>query len=418
MSTYSRVHYDRNHSEDIYRQFLDEACPAQGFSNNCYYHDGDPYSDAPPSNRSKLLELREFVSDDNSCMTFYPHEFLNLIKGRRIVMIGDSLTSEVWRSLVCHLYKVTAMDVKLQWTHAPRYLRNSINYQKFLCPFDKFHCVNPHEGDAFIPHSNTSLHIRDFILFRGGELSSILNSLKLRNGYDIVIFNFGLHYSDRLEFNHAFERLMLELSEYEQAHDSLPIFIVRESTPQHFPILPNGYYTKEIYKIDSCGYVDPEKIRQGDWRNQVAIDLINRHNRNSAWHIGILRVAEGLYSQWDAHVAIGPMLRGFRPPDCSHWCQPGGVHRYLLTMIANALQEELGKFHGRLPTASAVHLPYPDKTLLNCSSGLYLIDHAIKFHFVNSQTFDLMGYDWRLVKQVHDADNGLDNYPTGSPFIL
>ena len=68
-----------------------------------------------------------------------------------------------------------------------------------------------------------------------------------------------------------------------------------------------------------------------DWRNRIA----DTYLMNTT--IPIIRIAEGLYSQFDAHVDGDSTLTPFHKADCTHYCLHSAVFDYIHMITYNHL---------------------------------------------------------------------------------
>jgi hypothetical protein len=55
--------------------------------------------------------------------------------------------------------------------------------------------------------------------------------------------------------------------------------------------------------------------------------------------IPILRIADALRSQYDAHIDGDSKMLAFNNADCTHWCIPGSIFPYMLTVMFNHLRQ-------------------------------------------------------------------------------
>ena len=49
----------------------------------------------------------------------------------------------------------------------------------------------------------------------------------------------------------------------------------------------------------------------------------------------IIKIAHGLYSQYDAHVGGDSKIIDFNIPDCGHYCAQSGIFNFVRRMIFN-----------------------------------------------------------------------------------
>ncbi len=129
-----------------------------------------------------------------------------------------------------------------------------------------------------------------------------------------------------------------------------------ETTPQHYGT-SNGYYAKvNAVSEHTCSPIynpklpgDLERIRSLDWRNRLAEKhlepLIQRKK------MSIIPIANDLYSQYDAHL-VGTSselqhLVGHGGIDCTHFCFPGNVNRYMVLKMYNVMLRHIQEKENR-----------------------------------------------------------------------
>jgi hypothetical protein len=90
----SRTIFDTNHIEESVQEFVKNACPAQAAMYTCYYG-------VDEADRASMLENRHFIPNHpQRCQSYTPTKFLQLIRNRKVVMLGDSVIGQIWQSLV------------------------------------------------------------------------------------------------------------------------------------------------------------------------------------------------------------------------------------------------------------------------------------------------------------------------------
>ena len=85
-------------------------CPAQVAHHTCYYHKN--------KTKAEILERRQFIpyatkSISDASVPFRRSEFLELMRGRRMFLIGDSVIAGIFTSLLCTFHTMTEIN-KLQ----------------------------------------------------------------------------------------------------------------------------------------------------------------------------------------------------------------------------------------------------------------------------------------------------------------
>ena len=111
-----------------------------------------------------------------------------------------------------------------------------------------------------------------------------------------------------------------------------------QTYPQHFRIGSKkaGYWDDKWNSTERRGkrcapYHDMNVAHHHDWRNRIA----DTYLKNTT--IPIIRVSEGLYSQFDAHVDGDSTLTPFNRADCTHYCLHSAAFDYIHMMTYNHL---------------------------------------------------------------------------------
>ena len=313
--------------------FLKEACPAQRAAFTCYFSTDN-------IQRAILLEKRYFIPMNNEqCKPFLPLTFLQLLRNRRVVLVGDSIMSQIWESLVCTLYKLD--DGRMIDTHVytkfSEFLRGKNNPRLIPVP-SKYEYDNPlhgliQEGYMVIRTYNTTL---SYVSYKGSKttFNDVITSHRLSNR-DIIIFNIGLHYSTQEKYKSIMEEKRDEIEMMKKSHH-VPLIFILQTTPQHFDG-DNGYYRhpaqRHRYGCHPYKHSDNNSslLVPGDWRNNVLqstmTSLIDRNI------VTIVPIAKGLRSQHDAHAEL--------QDDCTHYCSPSGVFKYIHRVLFNSIRLRL-----------------------------------------------------------------------------
>eukprot|EP01033_Poteriospumella_lacustris_P009197 gene9197-6614_t len=353
------------------RDFLESACPAQVAHYTCYYHGN--------ASHAQELEFRRYVphqvstndprnadNDDSTCLPFRLVEFLSLLRNRRVFFLGDSILGNLYVSLFCSLYHVAESHHRINFIKL-------YSCDKVLCPFDsESHSYNHADVLTFREYNASLFYFIynqvDFDLRRVADHFGMTAD-------DVLVINPGIHYNDRNLFTGHLRVLHSQLTGMWADRDfraRAPTVLFAESTPQHFPAQAegqaNGYYpqlTTGFQGERKCRpFVGPnstaeerQRVYESDWRNRLVEqelgDLIAVGNLSAPLSAAdldqpfITRVplAAGLYDQFDAHLESSPFV--FVPYDCTHWCFPGGVDRYMHLMLYNALWRALRRTQQR-----------------------------------------------------------------------
>lgn len=412
---YARTHFDPANIRSAQQEWLKYACPTQSFIYSCYYHEGHLES-VLPKNYAENAEQRVFVAKDPQCLPFYPYNFLDVIRNRRLLFIGDSVAMQVFESLICALHKSTPVDTKGSlWGH-------SKSFSAHTCPFGDRNCyLRP--GSAVSMHAaGVGVHMHHLEFFNNASFWGAIHELGMTKN-DIVLFNIGLHYNNMTAYESDIGAFLESLSVVRAASsDNTPHILFLETTPQHFPT-ENGYYPSS-YATDNirrCGVARTAntsvadlqaKMRQLDWRNNIVNEFVAKFNAGSPFYhvkpnnLSVVKLAEGLYSQWDTHIVKGPL--SVPTADCTHYCMPSGVFPYIHQMIYNSLLDELGLRDEPIP---ALHDFSKTPLIKGSGQACFLVRNGTRFSFHGAASFLGMGFDFGDVVTIPDDE--LNDLPYG-----
>lgn len=146
---------------------------------------------------------------------------------------------------------------------------------------------------------------------------------------DILVINFGVHYSPFSDFKGSSEpikqtytRELAELAAWRQAHaQQLPRIVWTDTGPQHFSTPLGLYPGPQAPKPHRCRPLEawyravPEVVA-GSWRNVVAAPLVPRL---ADAHLRIYNASVPL---WESHL----------PGECSHWCHPAAYELWVFLL--------------------------------------------------------------------------------------
>mmetsp|Transcript_21625 Transcript_21625/g.36222 ORF Transcript_21625/g.36222 Transcript_21625/m.36222 type:complete len:249 (+) Transcript_21625:587-1333(+) len=142
----------------------------------------------------------------------------------------------------------------------------------------------------------------------------------------MLVMNFGLHYKSEIgeqKLRQDMEQLSKDIDTISLTH--LPKLFFLETVPQHFQYSPvNGYYQPGQTNASCHPLSDVRVAAEYDWRNKYIDEFLGNDPR-----VQIIRIAETLRDQSDAHVGYGQ--------DCTHWCFQSGAMRYMIRKVYNAL---------------------------------------------------------------------------------
>lgn len=295
---------------------------------------------------------------DNStdqCMPFWPLEFLSLVRDRRVFFVGDSIMGNLFISLLCALYHTSEAVYRVNFVKL-------YHCDNVLCPLNEAkHSYN--RGGAITFHATNTTLTYTMINSPSKDVAGVLERYGVTSG-DILVLNPGLHFNDKDKYRNAMETLKESLQSLKTSTpERFPIIFYNEITPQHFPDMPNGYYaqiTENYSGTRICKpFYDPtnsSSVRAAhaqDWRNRIMEDVLA--SLISKGDVTVIPIASALYDQYDAHLGTSPFY--YVPFDCTHWCFPGNVDRYMQLMLFNGI---LRKLRTIVPNGSKHHVKATD----------------------------------------------------------
>lgn len=357
-----------NDSEEIIQNFYyGSPCRALTIRDNCYSHN---------SQRAEHLLIRKWIKheaikarvDVSKPGTLV--DILSDLKNKTISIVGDSTVLSVFASLACHLSQQETPHYRFSWLFERKQILLDAKGQT-VCPMHVSCYIL--SGEVYYPHHNITLWYQQLNTYskRSRELlHTVVEST--HNRPDIVLINFGVHYNeykayitDLFNFQKDMEGIM-ERQKMANAHQISWHWI--ESFPQHFS---HGYFN---YSADSrirlsaynpsahaetssrnvslahttnslhcTAIANATYYYQEDWRNRLAELVLPEFYTNHR----VIKVAEPLYDQWDAHVDYGDSRRVTKAAaDCTHYCTSSGVFRFVLSEVLSSVKRCL---HGHCP---------------------------------------------------------------------
>lgn len=194
------------------------ACPVETTAYSCFFQN--------TTHAAELDAWRETPDDGNDALRLV----LQLLRGRTLRFVGDSVMSQVFQSVVCSLHDLQP-DARYTVAWA---------YQEWLgprnCPFGAEHCL----FDTACAHYDTlngSVCMRSALQHESKIFFAGLRST------DVVVANFGLWFGDIIpatEYDGNLQRLHDEYAALPPA--DRPALWWLQTSPQHFPRSPAGYY--------------------------------------------------------------------------------------------------------------------------------------------------------------------------------
>ena len=266
---------------DRLKEWYMQACPAESRLYSC------SFQGATKKRLNKLASRKWIPAEDKKCLEFWSSNFIEGINGRRVLLIGDSLMFQTYSALICELLQYTKYSLYMNWG------KNNQDH----CGDDLNHCISLRS--LFLTSKNSSISFRrENKMSLNFLLDTIKVDAKLKEN-DIVIINAGAHYHDKV----IYKNLLLTIKEGFDKEDNLPSLFFLESTPSHFysPSNPSGYWNTDYIRSNSncTPFENLNDAKSSDWRNNIADEVFRDSSKFT-----IIRIADGLYSQFDAHMGI------------------------------------------------------------------------------------------------------------------
>jgi hypothetical protein len=182
--------------------------------------------------------------------------------------------------------------------------------QSYNCPFGAQNC-HISSGKAFFPEFGVSIKFTMLYSWSGRRPRSVLEDMQ---SFDVVVATFGLHYKTRGKFDSDMDKFAATLKRFKR-HG---FFI------EHFPSHIQGDKVCEPM-LDNVSH-----YRKTDQRTELSY-FENLEN------ITVIRIAEAMISQFNAHIGGDSQRQNFYVSDCVHYCANSGVFKFLRTTIFNYL---------------------------------------------------------------------------------
>uniref|UniRef100_A0A5B7BBU8 Uncharacterized protein n=1 Tax=Davidia involucrata TaxID=16924 RepID=A0A5B7BBU8_DAVIN len=266
---------------------------------------------------------------------FNATKMLNLIRGKRVVFVGDSINRNQWESMLCLLMGAMKDPKRVYETHRRRITKDKGNYSfKFV----DYQCTVEYYVTHFLVHESKA---------RVGKkraqtlrIDTIDRGSSRWKGADILVFNTahwwthfktkaGINYYQegnqvhpRLDVSTAFRRALITWASWVDKYINprkTQVFF-RSSAPSHFRggQWNSGGHCKEATRPldETSGINYPEK-------NIIAEEVI-RQMRTPVTFLNVTSLSE---YRIDAHPSSYGRKSGksysSSIQDCSHWCLPG-----------------------------------------------------------------------------------------------
>lgn len=408
ISQYARTGFVFNESYS-FELFHSQSCPTQPLFYSCYYRDSKRStirnsSENGVHGHAEAAENTVWIpSNQEQCLQLYPRDFLKILYNRTLLVYGDSVSTSIFGTLVCSLYKTVPFSEKKWYSYSP-----------FLAFAD---------GHLFIKHAKLRLEQRYVSKFDAKHLKSTLTKLDLQPN-DVVILNVGLHFNDQVFYKSTLRDVFDVFVQLNKTRNYMPQILFLSTTPQHFET-STGYVNQTVLENQKlrranlkepqlnhtetrheCGIENQSKLsnsqiietmREGDWRNIIAQQELETYNSNiNIQRAHYVSYAEPLYLQSQAHIGEG---------DCTHYCIPSGVFPMIHRFVFNKLIDVLNMRQEFTLASKRSVLNYKNNSIVRGANSrtVYLVRDNLRYSFLDKEKFMQSGFTFDMV-QVIDED--------------
>lgn len=230
------------------------------------------------------------------------------LRGRRVVLVGDSLMRQTLSALLCAL---TAFQTPLMAGPPPRSARG---------PQYDFEAAY---GDG------TLLRRLSMNRYTAKVLRSVLAKA------DVAVVNVGAWYNppDRPQYERDARDMGRALAAHHRRRDRAVVLL--DTVPQHFPTASGSGAFSDRVDGAACVPVSPRLFRTlgADWHTQALRSVASLHG------LPFVEVLDVFLPRWDAHLERRPKTptSGSGRLDCTHYCQQDSLWHPILARIAAAI---------------------------------------------------------------------------------
>lgn len=264
-----------------------------------------------------------------------PVKMLELIRGKRLVFVGDSINRNQWESMLCLLQSAVSDPRRVYEARRRRITKNKGNY-KFK--FADYQCSVEYYVTHFLVHeSKAKVGLRRVNTLRIDTIDR--SSLRWR-GADILVFNTahwwshhktkaGVNYYQEgdqvhphLDVSTAFRKALMTWSSWVDRYvaPGKALVFFRSLAPSHFS---GGEWNSGGHCKESTQPLNDTSGRQIPDKNMILEQVVKQMKTP----VTILNITNLSGLRIDGHPSIYGRKPGRGPPtgiqDCSHWCLPG-----------------------------------------------------------------------------------------------
>ncbi|KAG5243813.1 protein trichome birefringence [Salix suchowensis] len=290
-----------------------------------------------------------------------PHDMLDMLRGKRLVFVGDSLNRNMWESLVCILRGSVKDRSKVFEANGRHHFRGEASYS-FV--FKDYNCTIEFFVSPFLVQE-WEMPVKDGSKKETLRLDLVGRSSSQYKSADIIVFNTGHWWThDKTskgkdyyqEGNHVYNELNV-LEAFRKALTTWARWVDANVNPMKSLVFFRGYSASHFSggQWNSGGQCDSEvePIKNVTYLREYPSKMLvlEKVLRNMKTHVTYLNVTQMTDYRKDGHPSVyrkqnlSPEER--KSPmhfqDCSHWCLPGVPDAWNEILYANLLVNEKQK---------------------------------------------------------------------------
>jgi hypothetical protein len=292
-------------------------------------------------------------------------DFLERLRGKKLVFVGDSLNRNMWESLVCILrHSVSYVsNEKRVYEISGRHEFKKKGFYAFR--FEDYNCTVDFVGSPFLVQES-------FVVDKNGSSSETLRldlmdqTTSMYHDADVLIFNTGHWWTHEKtskgedyyqEGNHIYPRLKV-LDAYSRALKTWAKWIDKNVDQNRTQVIFRGYSATHFWRGDwnSGGRCDKERepVMEGSpvakYPSKMrALDYVIKDMKTPVVYLNISRLTA--YRK-DGHPSVYRMeyktaeeqTAALHSQDCSHWCLPGVPDTWNHLLYASLLKVGSGSW--------------------------------------------------------------------------
>ena len=279
-----------------YELWAENACYAEMTVHSCFFLNDTA--------RASRIAKRIWQPHKCALLPFDSYSFLKKLHGRHLYFVGDSISTQMFASLLC-LLRGDEKNKHLHWVDTTSSWNRREN-----CPAGAMHCY----------FGGESQHSSNCVEFSFSVTICLMNNLNFDAlpSRSVVLVNFGLHFFPSNEADSAFFSLVdsiVSSSKDDEVRQKHIHVVWRQVSLQHFDSADCSYENSVSKRCSdrSCDYSSSSRAK----RDKLGAQMLQKGGVDVLW-------IQGYENTSQANVRI---LRRTDTPssvdDCTHWCLPG-----------------------------------------------------------------------------------------------